>query len=192
MTLQNALGDIALDATLTDGTQKAQLVDAGGVAVDVSAANALKVDGSAVTQPVSGTVAVTGAVTTDALTDAELRAAAVPVSAAALPLPAGAATEATLTDAVGYLNTAATEVTLEDVVHLLAIIAGNMPVRDAGRQLGSVVVTSAPSTAVTGTVTATQGNASATAAWGIAFRGNELYYMSQAAFVPIRSQITVA
>jgi hypothetical protein len=115
MTLQNALGDIALDATLTDGTQKAQLVDAGGVAVDVSAANALKVDGSAVTQPVSGTVAVTGAVTTDALTDAELRAAAVPVSAAALPLPAGAATEATLTDAVGYLNTAATEVTLAAV-----------------------------------------------------------------------------
>lgn len=39
---------------------------------------------------------VTGTVVTGGLTDAELRAAAVPVSAAALPLPTGAATEATL------------------------------------------------------------------------------------------------
>jgi len=50
-------GTLALDATLTGGTQKTKLVDTGGTNVAaVSAANALKVDGSAVTQPVSGTV----------------------------------------------------------------------------------------------------------------------------------------
>lgn len=47
---------LALDATLTGGTQKSKLVDTGGTNVaTVSAAGALKVDGSAVTQPVSGT-----------------------------------------------------------------------------------------------------------------------------------------
>lgn len=48
---------LALDSTLTGGTQKTKLVDTGGVNVaSISASNALKVDGSAVTQPVSGTV----------------------------------------------------------------------------------------------------------------------------------------
>jgi hypothetical protein len=74
---------------------------------------ALKVDGSAVTQPVSGTfwqatqpVSIAGTVTVSgALTDTQLRATAVPVSgtfwqatqpvsAASLPLPTGAATSA--------------------------------------------------------------------------------------------------
>src|SRR3990167_2479797 len=51
------------------------------------------VAGGTVTNPivVSGTVAATGG-----LTDAELRATAVPISVATLPLPTGAATEATL------------------------------------------------------------------------------------------------
>lgn len=43
-----------------------------------------------------GTVTVTGTVTTGGLTDAQLRATAVPVSAASLPLPSGATTETTL------------------------------------------------------------------------------------------------
>jgi len=47
---------LALDATLTGGTQKTKLVDSGGTYVaTVSAAGAVKVDGSGVTQPVSGT-----------------------------------------------------------------------------------------------------------------------------------------
>lgn len=51
---------LALDATLTGGTQKTKLVDAGGTNVgSISAAGALKVDGSAVIQPVSGTVTTT-------------------------------------------------------------------------------------------------------------------------------------
>lgn len=52
-------GGLALDATLTGGTQKTKIVDSGGTNVaTVSATGAVKVDGSAVTQPVSGTVAV--------------------------------------------------------------------------------------------------------------------------------------
>jgi len=47
---------LALDATLTGGSQKTKLIDTGGTNVaSVSATGALKVDGSAVTQPVSGT-----------------------------------------------------------------------------------------------------------------------------------------
>lgn len=57
--------------------------------VRINASRALHVDGSGVTQPVSGTVTATGP-----LTDTELRATAVPVSAASLPLPSGAATAA--------------------------------------------------------------------------------------------------
>jgi hypothetical protein len=87
----------------TDPTSVTTLYAAGNTAA-IDAGGALKVDGSAVTQPVSvaGSVAVTGP-----LTDAQLRAVAVPVSgsfyqatqpvsAASLPLPTGAATEASL------------------------------------------------------------------------------------------------
>jgi hypothetical protein len=50
---------LALDATLTGGSQKTKLVDSGGTnAASVSAGGALKVDGSAVTQPISGTVTI--------------------------------------------------------------------------------------------------------------------------------------
>lgn len=95
MTLHNMFGALALDDTLTDGTQKSQIVDAGGVAVDVTPANALKVDNSGVTQPVSGTVSISGTVPVSGpLTDTQLRASAVGVSVASLPLPAGAATAA--------------------------------------------------------------------------------------------------
>lgn len=63
-----------LQATLTGGTQKTKLVDTGGTNVaSISAAGAVKVDGSAVTQPVSGTVtanAGTGIFTTKNFTPA--------------------------------------------------------------------------------------------------------------------------
>lgn len=71
-------GGLALDATLTGGTMKTKIVDAGGTNVaTVSAAGAVKIDGSAVTQP---------------------------VSAASLPLPTGASTEATLSALNGKFN----------------------------------------------------------------------------------------
>ena len=51
----------AQDATLTGGSMVTKLVDAAGVnKVAVSAAGALKVDGSGVTQPVSGAVTISG------------------------------------------------------------------------------------------------------------------------------------
>jgi len=51
---------LALDATLTGGTQKTKVIDSGGTnTLSISAAGAAKVDGSAVTQPVSGTVTAT-------------------------------------------------------------------------------------------------------------------------------------
>lgn len=64
---------LALDATLTGGTAKTKLVDTGGTNVaTVSAGGALKVDPSAVTQPVSGTFwqatqPVSGTVTVNSL-----------------------------------------------------------------------------------------------------------------------------
>lgn len=61
-------GGLALDATLTGGTAKTRITD-GTDNLDITAAGAAKVDGSAVTQP---------------------------ISAVSLPLPTGAATEATL------------------------------------------------------------------------------------------------
>lgn len=77
----------ATEATLASVDSKTPALVSGRVPVD----------GSGVTQPVSGTVGISGSVAvTGPLTDAELRAAAVPVSAASLPLPTGAATEATL------------------------------------------------------------------------------------------------
>ena len=65
---------------------------------------------AAIDSKLGGPLAVTGP-----LTNAELRAAAVPVSAAALPLPAGAATELTVVSILGQLDnktsTLATQVT---------------------------------------------------------------------------------
>jgi len=116
------------------------------------------------TQPVSiaGSVAVTGPLTdtqlrassvpvSGPLTDGQLRASAVPVSAAALPLPTGAATEATLaalngkvtavdtgavTVAASALPTgAATQTTLASVlasINLLAKLTDTQPVSIAG------------------------------------------------------------
>lgn len=89
--------------------------DSSGTEADVTVANALKVDGSAVTQPVSGTVTVTPSGTQNVdvtgnsiglstgakqdllLAELQLKADLTetqPVSAASLPLPSGAATSA--------------------------------------------------------------------------------------------------
>lgn len=69
------------------------LAASGGLKVDLSGtganATAVKVDGSAVTQPVSGTVGVNNFPATQ------------PISAAALPLPTGAATDANLSAILG-------------------------------------------------------------------------------------------
>ena len=118
---------------------------------------ALKVDGSAVTQPVSGPltdaqlratpVPVSGTVSTGGLTDAELRASAVPVSAAALPLPSGAATAALQTQP---------GVDIGDVTVNNAAGAAAVNVQDGGNSLtvdGTVTIT--PPTLTKGTQGAT-------------------------------------
>ena len=70
--------------------------------VNATVSGTVAVSNFPATQAVSGAVSVSGSVAvsnfpaTAGLTDAQLRASAVPVSAAALPLPIGAATEATL------------------------------------------------------------------------------------------------
>ena len=70
-------------------------IGADGSATDVSAANPMPVTASTPLDVTVGNFPASQAVT-GPLTDAQLRAAAVPVSAAALPLPSGAATETTL------------------------------------------------------------------------------------------------
>ena len=97
---------------------------------------ALKVDGSAATQPVSGP-----------LTDSELRASAVPVSAAALPLPTGAATAALQTQP---------GVDIGDVTVNNAAGASAVNIQDGGNSItvdGTVTVT--PPTLTKGTQGAT-------------------------------------
>lgn len=118
MTLQNMFGDIALDATLTDGTQLSQIVNSTGTPAEVTAGNALKVDASDTTQPVSiaDPVSVTGP-----LTDAELRATDVPVTASSLPLPTGAATEGKQ-PSLGTAGTASSDVlTVQGIASMTAL-----------------------------------------------------------------------
>lgn len=79
---------------------------------------------------------------TDALTDTELRASPVPVSASSLPLPSGAATEATLASA----KTAAESIDTKTPAQGQAAMAGSVPVAIASDQSavpisGSVSVT---------------------------------------------------
>lgn len=144
MTLQNAFGNLALDDTLTDGTQVTQVT--GTVPLPTGAATGSKqdtgntslssidgktpalvsgrvpIDGSGVTQPVSGTVSVSGTVPVSGpLTDGQLRASAVPVSASSLPLPSGAATSAKQ-PALGTAGTASSDVlTVQGIASMTAL-----------------------------------------------------------------------
>lgn len=72
-------------------------VGSDGTAVDVSSANPMPVTAPAALDVTVGNFPASQAVT-GPLTDAQLRAAAVPVSAASLPLPSGAATAALQSD----------------------------------------------------------------------------------------------
>lgn len=95
----------ATSANQTNGTQKTQITDGTNSAAVTNSAPGGSAYGVVVRQ--AGSVAVTGP-----LTDAELRAAAVPVSAAALPLPSGAATSALQTAGNSSLSSIDATVTL--------------------------------------------------------------------------------
>ena len=138
-----------------------------GVATMVSASDPLPVTGTVevsnfpVTQPVSGTVAVsslpTGLATsanqqTDALTDAELRAAAVPVSLSVVPLATGAATATKQDEQTAQLATLNSLIeTLRSLVAVLSPLGGAM---NSGAP-GVRVTPNAATLPISGSVTAT-------------------------------------
>jgi hypothetical protein len=138
-----------------------------GVATMVSASDPLPVTGTVevsnfpVTQPVSGTVAVsslpTGLATsanqqTDALTDAELRAAAVPVSLSVVPLATGAATATKQDEQTAQLATLNSLIeTLRSLVAVLSPLGGAM---NSGAP-GLRVTPNAATLPISGSVTAT-------------------------------------
>jgi len=138
-----------------------------GVATMVSASDPLPVTGTVevsnfpVTQPVSGTVAVsslpTGLATsanqqTDALTDAELRAAAVPVSLSVVPLATGAATATKQDEQTAQLATLNSLIeTLGSLVAVLSPLGGAM---NSGAP-GLRVTPNAATLPISGSVTAT-------------------------------------
>jgi hypothetical protein len=103
---QLASGELVQYVKLLDGA------DNSAVSASVGGDGSLKVDNSSHTQPVSGTVSVSNLPGTQAvsgpLTDTQLRASSVPVSAASLPLPSGASTGAkqdTGNTSVGSIDT---------------------------------------------------------------------------------------
>jgi hypothetical protein len=116
--------------------------------------SALKVDGSAVTQPVSGTVTVQQATASSLKVDlsgtavnttalkVDASATTQPVSATALPLPTGAATSAAQTTGNSSLSTLATNVPSKGQ----ATMANSMPVAIASDQT-AINVALVPSTA---------------------------------------------
>lgn len=138
-----------------------------GVATMVSASDPLPVTGTVevsnfpVTQPVSGTVAVsslpTGLATsanqqTDALTDAELRAAAVPVSLSVVPLATGAATATKQDEQTAQLATLNSLIeTLRSLVAVLSPLGAAM---NSGAP-GLRVTPNAATLPISGSVTAT-------------------------------------
>lgn len=96
----------------------------GGAVIGGTSSAPIRVDPTGTTtQPVSGTVAVSGGTiaVTGALTDAELRASAVPVSAASLPLPLGASTAAKQ-PALGTAGAASADViTVQGIAGMTAV-----------------------------------------------------------------------
>lgn len=118
---------------LTDAELRATALPVSGPVTDAQMrATALPVSGPltdgqlrATALPVSGTLALdaptlaaleTIQANTGGLTDAELRASAVPVSAASLPLPSGAATEATVAGLLTDAELRATPIEVEDAL----------------------------------------------------------------------------
>jgi hypothetical protein len=171
---------LALDATLTGGSQKTKIVDSAGTNLaTVSAAGALKVDGSAATQPVSGTVSLSAATAVELLDSAGTNkasisaAGAVKVDGSAVIQPISGAVTA---NAGTNLNTSALalDVTLtggtqktkllDSAGTNLATISAAGAVKVDGSALtqpvsGTFFQATQP---VSGTVTANQGTANAT------------------------------
>lgn len=139
----------------TAGAASSDVITVQGIA----SMTALKVDGSAVTQPVSG--AVTANVQGGNATAVKVDGSAVtqPVSAASLPLPAGAATDSTLSTMSGKLPATLGQKTM--AASMAAVIASDqsaIPTKAptnangsgaaAGATVSTVVTLTAPANAV--------------------------------------------
>lgn len=154
----------------TAGTASSDVITVQGIA----SMTALKVDGSAVTQPISGSVSVSnfpatqpvsGTVTANAGTGTftvDASGHTVPISAASLPLPSGAATDATVANVQGSASggTAGSKSSLSGGVY-----NSSAPTLTTGQQAslqlnssgGLKVDGSAVTQPVSGTVTANAG-----------------------------------
>lgn len=150
---------LPVSGPLTDAQIRASALPVSGTVAVSGVSGTVTVDGSGHTQPVSGTVAVSGSVAvTGGLTDTQLRASAVPISAAALPLPSGAATAAAQTDGSQRVGgTVAVSGPLTDTQLRATALPVSGPLTDA-----QIRATALP---VSGTVTANQGTAGV--AWPI-------------------------
>lgn len=123
-----------------------------GVATPVSDADPLPVTGEIQVTALPAGLATSANQQTDALTDAELRASAVPVSLAAVPLPSGAATAAKQDEQTAQLATLNSLIeTLRSLVAVLSPLGGAM---NAGAPALRTTPIASVSTAVTGTLTA--------------------------------------
>jgi hypothetical protein len=105
----DAGGTITVDGTFWQATQPISAValplpagastsalQGGGLPAALGAGGGLKVDGSGTALPVTGTITAVTSITNAVAVTGTFWQATQPISAAALPLPAGAATEATL------------------------------------------------------------------------------------------------
>lgn len=108
MTLRNAFEDLATEATLAALEAKTPALSGGRVPVDIGSATVSIGASVEVSNDAGNPLPISdagGSITVDGpLTDAQLRAAAVPVSAASLPLPTGAATAAAQTTLIGHVD----------------------------------------------------------------------------------------
>lgn len=143
-------------------SQEALIIkNTSGTPVEVIA-NALKVDGSAVIQPISGTVTVDTSLLATALKQdsllAELQLKAdlnetQPVSLVSVPLPTGASTATKQDEQTALLNTLNSLLeTNNALVQMMSQLIGAM---NAGAPALRIIPIASVSTAVTGSVTAT-------------------------------------
>lgn len=170
-----ALGDTIATEEISGVKHELVKIEFGvdGVATKVSASNPLPTTDSAaevslasIDLKLTNPLPVSGTVSTGGLTDTQLRASAVPVSAAALPLPSGAATSALQTQPgvdIGdvTINNAsgASAVNIQDGGNSITV-DGTVALGAGSQVIGHVIADTGSTTAVTGNVTVIQGTAS--------------------------------
>lgn len=176
------IGKVGIDQTTPGTTNKVSIGSDGTVAIS----GTVPVTGTfyQATQPVSiaGTVAISGA-----LTDTQLRASAVPISVASLPLPSGAATEASVAIIAGAVTSSVVQDNIKQIngvapsmgngasgtgvqrVTLASDSTGQVALAAGVAEIGNVKNsgTFATQAAQSGTWTVQPGNTANTTAWKV-------------------------